>query len=88
VHQEFLDQVGVDDVGNPPECGAAVRTHGDVDQEDAPSHRAPPRADLEDQRERSCIVAAYDTTGLVPPGAAAWLDRRGNISIELPASSS
>ena len=42
------------------------------------------RADLETPRTGPCIVEEYDATCVVPPGAAAALDRYGNIVIDLP----
>ena len=41
------------------------------------------RADLETEHQGPCIVEEYDTTCLVPPGARASLDGRGNIIVEL-----
>ena len=41
------------------------------------------RADLETEHRGPCIVEEYDTTCLVPPGARASLDGRGNIIVEL-----
>jgi N-methylhydantoinase A len=41
------------------------------------------RADLATSRLGPCIVEEYDTTCLVPPGATASLDGRGNIIVEL-----
>ena len=41
------------------------------------------RPDLETQHHGPCIVEEYDTTCLVPPGATASLDGRGNIIVEL-----
>jgi len=41
------------------------------------------RADLAEPRMGPCIVEEYDATCIVPPGAAASLDRFGNIAIDL-----
>ena len=41
------------------------------------------RADLASRNLGPCIVEEYDTTCLVPPDAAASLDGRGNIIVEL-----
>jgi N-methylhydantoinase A len=41
------------------------------------------RADLAEPRMGPCIVEEYDATCIVPPSAAASLDRFGNIAIDL-----
>ena len=40
------------------------------------------RGDLAVRREGPCIVEEYDATCVVPPGADAVLDPRGNIVID------
>ena len=42
------------------------------------------RSDLAGGRTGPCIIEEYDATCVVPPGAEAALDDRGNIAIELP----
>ena len=42
------------------------------------------RSDLAEARVGPCIVEEYDATCIVPPGARASLDDKGNIAIEMP----